>query len=152
MMWDIGSLSNMVVASVSQQNEQLQCIEKFCHTFININDKKNVFASKNLYISHIETMENIVRLHMANANGSLEDISALASSNACSVEEIWDVGIGEAVYHHMEHERLTWSIDFSQLDPMKLASGSDDYTLKLWSINEKKSLTTIRDVTNVCSV
>lgn len=36
---DIKSLCNMVATSSSQQNEQLQCIEKFCHTFININDK-----------------------------------------------------------------------------------------------------------------
>ncbi|XP_023734306.1 kinesin-like protein KIN-5C [Lactuca sativa] len=91
---DVGSLSNMVAASVSQQNEQLQCIEKFCHTFININDqamaelKKKVSASKNLYISHIEALENVVRLHKASANGSLEDISSMASSNARSVEEL----------------------------------------------------------------
>ncbi|KAI3514244.1 hypothetical protein L1887_12563 [Cichorium endivia] len=91
---DVGSLSNMVAASVSQQNEQLQCIEKFCHTFININDKavgelkKKVSASRNLYISHIEALENVVRLHKASANGSLEDISSMASSNANSVEEL----------------------------------------------------------------
>ncbi|GKB27108.1 kinesin-like protein KIN-5C, partial [Tanacetum coccineum] len=36
---DVGSLCKMVAASVSQQNEQIQCIEKFCQTFININDK-----------------------------------------------------------------------------------------------------------------
>ena len=36
---DVGSLCNMVAASVSQQNEQLLCIEKFCDTFISISDK-----------------------------------------------------------------------------------------------------------------
>ena len=36
---DVGSLCNMVAASVSQQNELILCIEKFCQTFININDK-----------------------------------------------------------------------------------------------------------------
>ncbi|KAI7732548.1 hypothetical protein M8C21_024154 [Ambrosia artemisiifolia] len=91
---DVGSLCNMVAASVSQQNEQLQCIEKFCDTFISISDKaitdlkKKVSASRNLYISHIEEMENVVRLHKASANGSLEDISAQSSSNASSVEKL----------------------------------------------------------------
>lgn len=33
-------------------------------------------------------MENVVRLHKASANGSLEDISAKASSNASCVEEV----------------------------------------------------------------
>nr|GEW03252.1 kinesin-like protein KIN-5C [Tanacetum cinerariifolium] len=91
---DVGSLCNMVAASVSQQNEQIQCIEKFCQTFININDKaitdlKNkVSSSKNLYISHIEDMENVVRLHKATANGCLDDLKGLASSNARCVEEL----------------------------------------------------------------
>ncbi|XP_076926393.1 kinesin-like protein KIN-5C [Bidens hawaiensis] len=91
---DVGSLCNMVAASVSQQNAQLQCIEKFCDTFININDKaitdlkEKVSASRKLFISHIEEMENVVHLHKAGANGSLEDISAKASSNAQCVEEL----------------------------------------------------------------
>ncbi|KAI3742366.1 hypothetical protein L1987_60046 [Smallanthus sonchifolius] len=91
---DVGSLCNMVAVSVSKQNEQLQCIEKFCDTFININDKaitdlkKKVYASRNLYISHVEDMENVVCLHKASANGSLEDISAKASSNAHCVEKL----------------------------------------------------------------
>ncbi|KAI7726739.1 hypothetical protein M8C21_025922 [Ambrosia artemisiifolia] len=77
---DVGSLCNMVATSVSQQNEQLQCIEKFCDTFINISDKAitdlktKVSTSRNLYISHIEEMENVIRLRKASANGSLEDI------------------------------------------------------------------------------
>ncbi|XP_071719965.1 kinesin-like protein KIN-5C [Rutidosis leptorrhynchoides] len=91
---DVGSLCNMVAASASQQNEQLQCIEKFCDTFIKINEKaitnlkEKIFASRKLYVSHIEDMENVVRLHKASANGSLEDISVKASSNASNVEEL----------------------------------------------------------------
>ena len=33
-----------------------------------------------------------------------------------------------------------WSVDFSQVYPTKLASGSDDGCVKLWSINEACSL------------
>lgn len=35
-----------------------------------------------------------------------------------------------------EHERRIWSVDFSPSDPMKLASGSDDGTVKLWNTNQ----------------
>jgi len=35
-----------------------------------------------------------------------------------------------------EHEKRIWSVDFSPTDPMKLASGSDDGSVKLWNINQ----------------
>ena len=35
-----------------------------------------------------------------------------------------------------EHERRVWSVDFSLADPTKLVSGSDDGTVKLWSMNQ----------------
>ncbi|KAL7582236.1 hypothetical protein Lser_V15G45248 [Lactuca serriola] len=66
-----------------------------------------------------------------------EDYFATAGvSKKIKIIEIWDAGTGEAVSHHTEHEWKTWFVDFSRVHPMKLASGSDDYTAKLWSINE----------------
>lgn len=50
--------------------------------------KKKVTSSRALYISHIEAVQNVVRLHKASSNASLEEISALASSNAQSIEEV----------------------------------------------------------------
>lgn len=76
----------------------------------------------------------------------------LASTDYDGVVKIWDAGTGESVSHHIEHERRAWSVDFSRVDPTKLASGSDDCSVKLWSINEKKSLATIRSAANVCCV
>lgn len=76
----------------------------------------------------------------------------LASTDYDGVVKIWDAGTGEVVSHHSEHEKRAWSVDFSRVDPMKLASGSDDCSVKLWSMNEKKSLATIKTVANVCSV
>ncbi|GJY20269.1 kinesin-like protein KIN-5C [Tanacetum coccineum] len=107
---DVGSLCKMVAASVSQQNEQIQCIEKFCQTFININDKaitdlKNkVSASKNLYISHIEDMENVVRLHKATANGCLDDLKSLASSDARCVKELLaeEAAEGQSIFDELQ--------------------------------------------------
>lgn len=37
---------------------------------------------------------------------------------------------------YMEHEKRVWSVDFWPSYPTKLASGSDDCCVKLWSINE----------------
>ncbi|XP_076890467.1 protein SPA1-RELATED 2-like [Bidens hawaiensis] len=76
----------------------------------------------------------------------------LASTDHDGAVKLWDVGSGEAVSHHVEHERRAWSVDFSHVDPTKFASGSDDCYVKLWSINEKKSLTTIKTNANVCCV
>nr|GEU46512.1 protein SPA1-related 2-like isoform X1 [Tanacetum cinerariifolium] len=74
----------------------------------------------------------------------------LASTDYDGVVKIWDAGTGEVVSHHSEHEKRAWSVDFCRVDPMKLASGSDDCSVKLWSMNEKKSLATIKSVANVC--
>lgn len=68
---EIRTLCNTVAASITQQNEHLQCIEKFCNSFSDVNVKavmdikKKVNASQSLYISHIEAMQNVVRLHKA---------------------------------------------------------------------------------------
>ncbi|KAI3694582.1 hypothetical protein L1987_77549 [Smallanthus sonchifolius] len=107
---DIGSLCNMVASSVSQQNKQLECIEKHCDAFIKTNDKaisdlkKKVSASRSLYISHIEDMENVVRLHKASANGSMEDISAKAFSSARSVEELLaeEAAKGQSIFDKLQ--------------------------------------------------
>ncbi|CAH1453608.1 unnamed protein product [Lactuca virosa] len=76
----------------------------------------------------------------------------LASTDYDGSVKIWDAGTGQTVSHHIEHEKRAWSVDFSRVDPTKLASGSDDCYVKLWSINEKKSLSTIRNIANVCCV
>lgn len=76
----------------------------------------------------------------------------LASTDYDGVVKLWDAGTGQAVSHHIGHERRAWSVDFSRVDPTKLASGSDDCYVKLWSINEKNSISTIRNIANVCCV
>ncbi|KAK1438493.1 hypothetical protein QVD17_04302 [Tagetes erecta] len=76
----------------------------------------------------------------------------IASTDYDGVIKIWDAGTGEEISHHIEHERRAWSVDFSRVDPRKLASGSDDCSVKLWSMNEKKSLATIKTAANVCCV
>ncbi|XP_052174381.1 kinesin-like protein KIN-5C isoform X2 [Diospyros lotus] len=89
----LGSLCNTVTISISRQNEHLHGIEKLCHSFLETQNKaitdlkKKMTASRAMYISHIEAMQNVVRLHNANSNAGLEEISASISSNVHSIEQ-----------------------------------------------------------------
>ncbi|KAF5954047.1 hypothetical protein HYC85_006903, partial [Camellia sinensis] len=89
----LGSLCNTVAISMSRQGEHLQCIEKHCHFFLAIHNKavidlkKKMTASRALYISHMEAMQNVVRLHNASSNAAVEEISASVSSNIHSIEQ-----------------------------------------------------------------
>ncbi|KAK8537942.1 hypothetical protein V6N13_096262 [Hibiscus sabdariffa] len=76
----------------------------------------------------------------------------LASTDYDGLVKLWDASTGQAISHYIEHEKRTWSVDFSRVYPTKLASGSDDCSVKLWSINEKNCLGTIRNIANVCCV
>ncbi|KAF8413287.1 hypothetical protein HHK36_001263 [Tetracentron sinense] len=64
----------------------------------------------------------------------------LASTDYDGVVQLWDVNTGQGFSQYMEHQKRAWSVDFSQVDPRKLASGSDDCSVKLWNINEACSL------------
>ncbi|XP_060177032.1 kinesin-like protein KIN-5C [Lycium barbarum] len=92
----LGFLSNSVATSVRRQNEHLQCVEKFCHNFLESHDKavvdlkRKIGASRALYVSHLEAMQNVVKLHKAGSTAALEEISALASSNSINVKEFLD--------------------------------------------------------------
>ncbi|KAK7244878.1 hypothetical protein RIF29_39707 [Crotalaria pallida] len=89
----VGSLCNTVATSLSEQNEHLQCVEKLCHSFLGINDKmvidlkKKVTTLRALYISHVEAIQNVVRLHKASSDATLEELSSVISSNGHSIEE-----------------------------------------------------------------
>ncbi|XP_065048258.1 protein SUPPRESSOR OF PHYA-105 1-like isoform X2 [Musa acuminata AAA Group] len=76
----------------------------------------------------------------------------LASTDYEGIVQLWDASTGQGFTKFAEHKRRAWSVNFSVLDPTMLASGSDDCTVKIWSINEKGSIDTIRNVANVCCV
>ncbi|XP_068644697.1 protein SUPPRESSOR OF PHYA-105 1-like isoform X2 [Aristolochia californica] len=76
----------------------------------------------------------------------------LASTDYDGVVQLWDASTGQGFMQFTEHRKRAWSVDFSPLDPTKLASGSDDCSVKLWSINEENCIGTIGNVANVCCV
>ncbi|XWS11025.1 hypothetical protein CRYUN_Cryun38cG0048200 [Craigia yunnanensis] len=78
--------------------------------------------------------------------------SQIASSNFEGVVQVWDVSRSQVLTEMREHQKRIWSIDFSSADPTILASGSDDGSVKLWSINQGVSICTIKTKANVCCV
>lgn len=78
--------------------------------------------------------------------------SYIASTDYDGIVQLWDASIGQKFTQYSEHQKRAWSVDFSQVDPTKLASGSDDCTVKLWSINQENSIGTIKTAANVCCV
>ncbi|EHA8592211.1 putative protein SPA1-RELATED 3 [Cocos nucifera] len=62
--------------------------------------------------------------------------SQIASSDFEGIVQVWDATRGQVLVEMREHEKRVWSVDFSLADPTKLASGSDDGTVKLWNINQ----------------
>lgn len=63
-------------------------------------------SSRALYVSHFEAVQNIVRLHKAGSNTALEELSALASSNAQSIEEVRELLILLAYISGVPH--IAW--------------------------------------------
>ena len=55
--------------------------------------KKKVGASRDLYSSHLEAVQNVVRLHKANSDACLEEVSALTTSSASSIDEVTPLSI-----------------------------------------------------------
>eukprot|EP00850_Spirogloea_muscicola_P017034 SM000142S00548 [mRNA] locus=s142:277986:283058:- [translate_table: standard] len=78
--------------------------------------------------------------------------SHIASSDYEGVVQLWDASTSQPVIEYEEHEKRAWSVDFSRADPTRLASGSDDGSVKLWSISQEASVATIRTKANVCCV
>lgn len=78
--------------------------------------------------------------------------SHVASSDYDGVVQLWDASTAQTLMQYKEHKKRAWSVDFSQADPTKLASGSDDGSVKLWSINQEGSIGTIKTEANVCCV
>jgi len=76
----------------------------------------------------------------------------LASTDYDGTVQLWDASSGQGFTQFTEHRKRAWSVSFSEVDPTMLASGSDDCCVKVWSINQRNCIDTIRNVANVCCV
>nr|CAD1825868.1 unnamed protein product [Ananas comosus var. bracteatus] len=90
----LGALCSTVASSMTQQNEHLRSVEKLCQSCLDFHEKaalglkKKLLASKALYASHIEAIQNVVRLHKASSNASFEELSCIASTNCYSLDQV----------------------------------------------------------------
>ncbi|PVH37399.1 hypothetical protein PAHAL_6G302400 [Panicum hallii] len=98
----LGVLSSTLNASIDQQNKHLKSVEHLCQSCVDSHDKatselkKKILASKSLYMSHMEAFQNVVLLHKASANATLEDISSLSAASCCSLDQLLACVEGEA--------------------------------------------------------
>ena len=65
---------------------------------------------------------------------------------------LWDAYTGQNFVQFEEHTKRAWSVDFSKTDPTRLASGSDDTKVKIWSTNQENSVASIESKANICCV
>ncbi|XP_074591511.1 kinesin-like protein KIN-5C [Curcuma longa] len=98
----VGLLCNTVISSIDEQNEYLLSIEKMCQSCLDFSEKgatelkRKVLASKSLFVSHMEAVQNVVRLHKAGNTASLEEMSDLVAANCCSLDQLLSLGEIEA--------------------------------------------------------
>ncbi|XP_022753264.1 protein SPA1-RELATED 3-like isoform X2 [Durio zibethinus] len=85
---------------------------------------------------HYPVVEMVSRSKLSSICWNSYIKSQIASSNFEGVVQVWDVTRSQVLTEMREHEKRVWSVDFSSADPTILASGSDDGSAKLWSINQ----------------
>ncbi|KAH7671364.1 Plus-end-directed kinesin ATPase protein [Dioscorea alata] len=133
----ISTLCHTVSSSMAQQRKHLQCVEKLCQSSLDFNEKamselgKKFSSSKALYISYMEAVQNVVRLHKTSANAALEEITSLTSTNSCSLEHLLAMDEKEADQifrdlqsmlssHRAEISHFTQELHKRYIDSLKL--------------------------------
>lgn len=78
--------------------------------------------------------------------------NTVASSDYEGAVCVWDAGTGQRTRMFREHEKRCWSVDFNKADAGLMASGSDDARVKLWTLNQDRSVACLEAKANVCCV
>lgn len=78
--------------------------------------------------------------------------NTVASSDYEGAVCVWDAGTGQRTRIYREHEKRCWSVDFNRADAGLMASGSDDSRVKLWTLNQDRSVACLEAKANVCCV
>ncbi|KAJ4823815.1 hypothetical protein Tsubulata_005662 [Turnera subulata] len=105
-----------------------------------VSKKIKIFEFNSLFNDSVDIhypvieMSNESKLSCISWNNYIKNY--LASTGYDGAVKLWDASTGQGICKYNEHEKRAWSVDFSPVYPTKLASGSDDCSVKLWSINE----------------
>lgn len=78
--------------------------------------------------------------------------NTIASSDYEGAVSVWDAGTGQRTRIFREHEKRCWTVDFNKCDASLMASGSDDARVKLWTLNQDRSVACLQAKANVCCV
>lgn len=78
--------------------------------------------------------------------------NTIASSDYEGAVCVWDAGTGQRTRVFREHEKRCWTVDFNKCDASLMASGSDDSRVKLWTLNQDRSVACLEAKANVCCV
>ncbi|KAF9159850.1 coatomer subunit alpha [Actinomortierella ambigua] len=103
-------------------------------------------------VLHYPVKEMVCRSKISCLSWNAYVKSQIASSDYEGVVSLWDSQTGANTLNYNEHEKRAWSVDFSRTDPTRLASGSDDTKVKIWSTTQKSSAFTIDSKANICCV
>ncbi|XP_024377593.1 protein SPA1-RELATED 4 isoform X1 [Physcomitrium patens] len=146
---DLLNTANMVCSLSFDRDEEYFATAGVCKRI-------KVFECDTILNEHVDIHYPVVEMPCRSKlssvcwNGYIK--SHLASCDYEGVVQLWDANVPRVLRDYEEHEKRAWSVDFSKADPTKLASGSDDGTVKLWSINQESSIGTIKTKANVCCV
>jgi WD40 repeat protein len=146
---DLLNTANMVCSLSFDRDEEFFATAGVCKRI-------KVFECDTVLNEHVDIHYPVVEMACRSKlssvcwNGYIK--SHLASCDYEGVVQLWDASTSQVLMEYEEHEKRAWSVDFSRADPTKLASGSDDGTVKLWSINQESSIGTIKTKANVCCI
>jgi WD40 repeat protein len=104
---------------------------------------------------HVPVWQATTRSKLSSVSWNAYVRPHLLTSDYDGLIQLWDASAAPSsaeAAQFEEHSRRVWSIDFSRADPMRFVSGSDDATVRLWSVNQDSSATVMRAPANVCSV
>ncbi|MCO5577339.1 hypothetical protein L7F22_031168 [Adiantum nelumboides] len=146
---NLSNTSNMVCSLSFDRDQEYFATAGICKR-IRVFDCNDVL-SENVDI-HYPVVEMIASSKISSICWNSYIKSHIASSDYDGVVQLWDASTAQTLMQFKEHKKRAWSVDFSQADPTKLASGSDDACVKLWSINQEGSIGTIKTEANVCCV
>jgi E3 ubiquitin-protein ligase RFWD2 len=127
-------------------------VEHFRHGFINASRIHEFAESSRHYAPKYPIREMACQSKVSCMSWNTYIKPYLASSDYEGIVALWDTSVGTCILKLDEHEKRTWSVDFSSLNPTLIASGGDDSKVKLWSTNQRYSIGTIDTKANVCSV
>ncbi|KAI7898583.1 WD40-repeat-containing domain protein [Cokeromyces recurvatus] len=120
-----------------------------------INKSKNIPSSQQMqqrYHCPIRVIPCLAKLSCLTWSPYLK--SQLISSDYDGHVTVLDIMTGVRTHNFDEHTKRVWSVDISNVNPTLTASGSDDMTVKIWSLSQhtKQSVCQLESKGNVCSI